>query len=105
MPRGRLFIGVGHPQHRLPWVPCRPELLRRCGGNALRCYQLMEVVRKSYQNVGVNLLLRRLGPGNCAHQETTPDSSTPLQATSPDYARDLNPSEVLAQKKGRSSLI
>ena len=23
----------------------------------------------------------------------------------PDYARDLNPSEVLAQKKGRSSLI
>ena len=24
---------------------------------------------------------------------------------SPDYARDLNPSEVLAQKKGRSSLI
>ena len=25
--------------------------------------------------------------------------------SSPDYARDLNPSEVLAQKKGRSSLI
>ena len=27
------------------------------------------------------------------------------ETSSPDYARDLNPSEVLAQKKGRSSLI
>ena len=44
-----------------------------------------------------------LPPGELRHQEGS-DASEPV-AASPDYAKDLNPSEILAPGKSRSPLI